>query len=70
MSPDCKLVVRTMIGLSNWAGGTTQSPEILFGLHIYSVPVLMLNIIRMRNCRYQESMFTFVAVLGGFFKCT
>ena len=59
-----------MSASSKWAGGTTQSPEVLFGLHIKSVPVLMLNILGMRNCRYQESMFTFVAVLGGFFRWT
>ena len=69
-SPDCRLVVDTISGSSKWVGGTTQSPEVLFGLHINLVPVLMLNILRMRNCRYQESMFTFVAVLGGFCKWT
>jgi hypothetical protein len=60
--------LQTFSSYCDWADGTTQSPEVLFGLHINSVLVLMLNILRTRNCRCQESMFTFVAVLGGFCK--
>jgi hypothetical protein len=60
--------LQTFSSYRDWAEGTTQSPEVLFVLHINSAPVLMLNILRTRNFRYQESMFKFVAVLGGFCK--